>query len=95
MTSIYYNRRVTIQLKETCFVCVFLVTVDEKACVFPFTFMKKSYTECTTEGRTDGKKWCATTSNYDLDRKGGLCSEGPIPVLSKLYYVDVLHKAVS
>uniref|UniRef100_A0A3Q2ZJ59 Insulin-like growth factor 2 receptor n=1 Tax=Kryptolebias marmoratus TaxID=37003 RepID=A0A3Q2ZJ59_KRYMA len=49
------------------------VTVGGEVCVFPFTFQKKSYKECTPEGRTDGRKWCATTSNYDQDRKGGLC----------------------
>uniref|UniRef100_A0A3Q2XYE7 Insulin-like growth factor 2 receptor n=1 Tax=Hippocampus comes TaxID=109280 RepID=A0A3Q2XYE7_HIPCM len=42
-----------------------------EACVFPFTFMKRSYTECTTDDRTDGKKWCATTANYDKDQKWG------------------------
>uniref|UniRef100_A0A3Q3G1T2 Fibronectin type-II domain-containing protein n=1 Tax=Labrus bergylta TaxID=56723 RepID=A0A3Q3G1T2_9LABR len=47
-----------------------------EACVFPFTHMKKSYTECTKEGRTDGKKWCATTANYDTDKKWGFCHEG-------------------
>ncbi|KAF7662089.1 hypothetical protein LDENG_00246530 [Lucifuga dentata] len=49
------------------------VTSEGEACVFPFTFLSKSYTECTTEGRTDGRKWCATTANYDSDRKWGFC----------------------
>uniref|UniRef100_A0A667ZHY3 Insulin-like growth factor 2 receptor n=1 Tax=Myripristis murdjan TaxID=586833 RepID=A0A667ZHY3_9TELE len=51
------------------------VTDEGEACVFPFTLMKKSYTECTAEGRTDGKKWCATTANYDRDQKWGICNE--------------------
>ncbi|XP_067429257.1 cation-independent mannose-6-phosphate receptor [Thunnus thynnus] len=50
------------------------VTDKDEACVFPFTFMKKTYTDCTTDHRTDGKKWCATTDNYDGDGKWGLCS---------------------
>nr|XP_046229339.1 cation-independent mannose-6-phosphate receptor [Scatophagus argus] len=50
------------------------VTSEDEMCVFPFTLMKKSYTECTTDGRTDGRKWCATTDNYDADRKWGFCS---------------------
>ncbi|XP_077442699.1 cation-independent mannose-6-phosphate receptor isoform X2 [Stigmatopora argus] len=53
------------------------MTMENKACVFPFTFMTKSYTECTTDGRTDGKKWCATTEDFDLDNdKRGFC--GPV-----------------
>lgn len=52
------------------------VTDKEEVCAFPFNFMKKSYNECTTEGRTDGRKWCATTSDYDKDKKWGFCSDG-------------------
>ncbi|XP_074540826.1 cation-independent mannose-6-phosphate receptor [Halichoeres trimaculatus] len=51
------------------------VTDEGEACVFPFTLMKKSYTECTKDGRTDGRKWCATTSNYDTDKMWGFCHE--------------------
>ncbi|XP_051816613.1 cation-independent mannose-6-phosphate receptor isoform X1 [Acanthochromis polyacanthus] len=50
------------------------VTAEGEVCVFPFILMKKSYTQCTTDARTDGKKWCATTGNYDTDRKWGFCS---------------------
>nr|QPB70590.1 insulin-like growth factor 2 receptor [Pampus argenteus] len=50
------------------------VTNEDEPCVFPFTSMKKLYTECTTDQRTDGKKWCATTANYDADRKWGFCN---------------------
>ncbi|KAM3833852.1 cation-independent mannose-6-phosphate receptor [Diretmus argenteus] len=50
------------------------VTTQGEACVFPFTYQKKSYTDCTTDGRTDGKKWCATSPDYDSDReKWGYC----------------------
>ena len=52
------------------------VTEDEKLCVFPFVFMKKSYMECTVDGRSDGKKWCATTANYDADQLWGFCGIG-------------------
>ncbi|XP_032398409.1 cation-independent mannose-6-phosphate receptor isoform X1 [Etheostoma spectabile] len=50
------------------------VTDEGEVCVFPFTLMKKSYTECTKEGRTDGKIWCATTADYDTDKKWGFCN---------------------
>uniref|UniRef100_A0A3Q3MKC2 Insulin-like growth factor 2 receptor n=1 Tax=Mastacembelus armatus TaxID=205130 RepID=A0A3Q3MKC2_9TELE len=52
------------------------VTTNGEVCVFPFILMKKSYTECTKDGRTDGRKWCATTANYDTDRKWGFCVSG-------------------
>ncbi|KAK9405088.1 matrix metalloproteinase-9 [Crotalus adamanteus] len=42
-------------------------------CVFPFVFDGKSYQGCTTDGRTDGYRWCATTANFDQDKKYGFC----------------------
>ncbi|XP_076873911.1 cation-independent mannose-6-phosphate receptor isoform X2 [Brachyhypopomus gauderio] len=50
------------------------VTEEGDVCVFPFSYMGQSYSECTTEGKQDGKKWCATTANYDKDKKWGACS---------------------
>ncbi|XP_077950092.1 cation-independent mannose-6-phosphate receptor isoform X1 [Gasterosteus aculeatus] len=50
------------------------VTNEGEACVFPFTFMKKSYTECTKDERTDGRMWCATTADYNKDKKWGFCN---------------------
>ncbi|XP_053300759.1 cation-independent mannose-6-phosphate receptor [Pleuronectes platessa] len=50
------------------------LTSEGEVCVFPFIHMKKSYTECTKDGRTDGRKWCASTANYDTDRKWGFCT---------------------
>lgn len=51
------------------------VTNEGEVCVFPFTLLNKSYTDCTKEARTDGRKWCSTTSNYDTDKKWGFCNE--------------------
>ncbi|KAM5245869.1 matrix metalloproteinase-9 [Ctenodactylus gundi] len=42
-------------------------------CVFPFIFEGHSYSACTTEGRSDGHRWCATTANYDQDKLYGFC----------------------
>ncbi|XP_049672998.1 matrix metalloproteinase-9 [Accipiter gentilis] len=44
-------------------------------CVFPFTFLGQSYSTCTSQGRQDSKLWCATTSNYDTDKKWGFCPD--------------------
>lgn len=51
-------------------------TTDGELCVFPFTFMKKTYRGCTKDGRTDSRMWCSTTASYDTDRKWGFCGEG-------------------
>lgn len=46
---------------------------DGAECVFPFTFLGEEYDSCTTEGRSDGYRWCATTSNFDKDQTFGFC----------------------
>lgn len=52
------------------------VTTDGELCVFPFTFMKKTYKECTKVERMGSKPFCSTTASYDTDGKWGVCEEG-------------------
>ncbi|XP_034274160.1 protein sel-1 homolog 1-like isoform X2 [Pantherophis guttatus] len=48
-------------------------TADGELCQFPFLFMEKEYSECTADGREDGRLWCATTYDYKTDQKWGFC----------------------
>jgi len=48
-------------------------------CVFPFTYKHKTYESC-IERENSGMPWCATTSNYDADKRWGMCkATGTIP----------------
>ncbi|KAM8726093.1 protein sel-1 homolog 1 isoform 1-T1 [Acanthopagrus schlegelii] len=48
-------------------------TAHGEPCIFPFLFQGKEYSDCTTDGRGDGRLWCATTYDYDQDKKWGFC----------------------
>ncbi|KAM4664263.1 protein sel-1 homolog 1 [Discoglossus pictus] len=48
-------------------------TAAGEPCHFPFLFLEKEYTDCTSDGRKDGRLWCATTYDYQSDRKWGFC----------------------
>ncbi|XP_037674786.1 zinc finger protein 444 isoform X2 [Choloepus didactylus] len=52
-------------------------------CVFPFIYREKLYHRCTDAGSGEGTPWCATTSNYDVDKKWRPCH---MEVLSELFY---------
>ncbi|KAL6486457.1 hypothetical protein MHYP_G00058490 [Metynnis hypsauchen] len=48
-------------------------TASGEPCLFPFLFLGNEYSDCTTEGREDGRLWCATTYDYEHDKKWGFC----------------------
>ncbi len=47
-----------------------------KKCVYPFIYKAKTYNHCTTDGRTDGKRWCATKVDEKreyIENEIGIC----------------------
>ncbi|XP_014859886.1 PREDICTED: matrix metalloproteinase-9-like, partial [Poecilia mexicana] len=72
-----------------------LLTFDGNAngapCVYPFVFQGKMYKSCTTDGRIDRKRWCATTSNYDTDKKYGICPKRDTAVIGGTSDGDACH----
>uniref|UniRef100_A0A8K9UNQ9 SEL1L adaptor subunit of SYVN1 ubiquitin ligase n=1 Tax=Oncorhynchus mykiss TaxID=8022 RepID=A0A8K9UNQ9_ONCMY len=53
-------------------------TANGKPCLFPFLFLGKEYVDCTTDGRGDDRLWCATTYDYDRDKRWGFCESNLI-----------------
>nr|XP_056720577.1 uncharacterized protein LOC130490792 [Euleptes europaea] len=58
-------------------------SMDSPPCAFPFIYKGKPYWSCTTDGWDDGTFWCATTRNYDADRKWKFCQVS-VPIGEKM-----------
>lgn len=48
-------------------------TAHGESCIFPFLFQGREYSDCTTDGRGDGRLWCSTTYDYDQEKMWGFC----------------------
>lgn len=68
---------------------------DGAPCKFPFTFQGEKYDGCTTSGRDDGYRWCATTDNYDVDKSFGFCPETGMYCLIHWSHSRILPSASS
>ncbi|XP_067391145.1 coagulation factor XII [Emydura macquarii macquarii] len=44
-------------------------------CLFPFRYQRKMHHSCLRGGPPGPQPWCATTENYDRDRRWTLCAE--------------------
>ncbi|XP_061445843.1 epididymal sperm-binding protein 1-like [Rhineura floridana] len=47
-------------------------------CFFPFTYKNQTFNDCTNEDEENvrnGRFWCSTTENYDVDHKWSFCAD--------------------
>ena len=55
---------------RSCGMCTFGGNAEGRPCVLPFIYRNKVSNECV---EYENKRWCATTSNFDVDKKWGYC----------------------
>uniref|UniRef100_A0A8C8HVN6 Fibronectin type-II domain-containing protein n=1 Tax=Oncorhynchus tshawytscha TaxID=74940 RepID=A0A8C8HVN6_ONCTS len=69
-------------------------TANREPCLFPFLFLGKEYSDCTTDGRGDERLWCATTYDYDRDKRWGFCESKSAWAFQTLRKLKSHHKAM-
>ncbi|ELW47972.1 Coagulation factor XII [Tupaia chinensis] len=52
-----------------------VLTVTGEPCHFPFQYHRQLYYKCTHRGQPGPQPWCATTPNFDRDRRWAYCME--------------------
>ncbi|XP_066485386.1 epididymal sperm-binding protein 1-like [Tiliqua scincoides] len=48
---------------------------EGKECHFPFTYKKQTFFDCTDQDEPSGRFWCATTKDYDEDKRWSFCAD--------------------
>uniref|UniRef100_A0A8C2BVX9 SEL1L adaptor subunit of ERAD E3 ubiquitin ligase n=1 Tax=Cyprinus carpio TaxID=7962 RepID=A0A8C2BVX9_CYPCA len=61
-------------------------TASGEPCIFPFLFQEKEYSECTTEGRGDGRLWSVNGSVVLYDRLLKVAEMGHAKAMEKVAY---------
>uniref|UniRef100_A0A8D2KTE8 Fibronectin type-II domain-containing protein n=1 Tax=Varanus komodoensis TaxID=61221 RepID=A0A8D2KTE8_VARKO len=52
-----------------------ILELPGQPCVFPFSYMGRTFFTCTNENTEDSRFWCATTGSYDLSKKWSYCAD--------------------
>ncbi|XP_069083972.1 CD5 antigen-like isoform X1 [Pleurodeles waltl] len=69
--------------------CGMMRTFLASACTFPFIYEARKFSSCIANGRTDRMYWCATTRNYDRDKKWEFCPEADLPENSSVAFCTI------
>ncbi|XP_048373115.1 epididymal sperm-binding protein 1-like [Sphaerodactylus townsendi] len=73
---------------------LFAAREDNAPCVFPFTYLGKSYSSCTAVDSDHGRLWCATTRNYDNDERWKWCgAEDSAPCVFPFIYLGKTYNS--